>query len=270
MTLPQLYIGNGFTDFVDLVRRTYLPQDECTMFAATPPACEAGRSYLGQTWDMHATAFPYVVALHRLPKDGPASVTLTTTGCLSLIGINEAGIAVGNNNLVPRDAKIGVMYLAMIHHVLAQTSFDAAVSAIANAPRMSGHHYYIGGPAGEVAGIETTGTRHAVLKVDAEGIYAHANHYVDKGLAEYTVTEGGEHSLTRETRMWELLREAAGGLDAQGAAELLRDHEAPICCHTDEPDGSRTCAAVVMCPSERTMWITAGNPCEEEMAQLRP
>ena len=239
------------------------------MFGVAAQAGGAGKSYVGQTWDMHATAFPYVVVFERRPSEGPASMTLTTMGCLSLIGINEAGIAVGNNNLTPKDARAGVMYLALIHDALAQTNVDDAVRAITDAPRMSGHHYYVGGPGGEVVAIETTGERHENLGPNEAGVYAHANHYNDPGLAAYVGETAGEGSLKREARMWELLHEGAGGLDAGSLGNVLQDHEAPICCHATDPEhGGRTCAAVVMCPADRAMWVTRGNPCEEDMVEL--
>jgi len=258
----ELYIGNGYTDFVDLVRRRYPPAHECTAFAVTQTAAADGLTYVGQTWDMHASAFPYVVALDRRPATGPASMTLTTTGCLSLIGLNEAGIAIGNNNLAPRDAGPGVMYLAMIHTALAQETFEDAVKAVTHAPRMSGHHYYLGGPQGQFAAIETTRQRHALLRPRPSGVYAHANHYNDEELAAHVGQTPGEASLRRESRMWEMLEEGAGCLGQGEALRLLADHEGPICCHPNEPEGGRTCAGVVMCPQQRAIWLSKGNPCE--------
>ena len=76
---------------------------------------------------------------------------------------------------------------------------------------MSGHHYTIGGPDGELAGIETTAERHVRLGFDERGLYAHANHYNDEGLAAYVAQgEVTGTSPVREERMWEMLGHGHG------------------------------------------------------------
>jgi len=258
----ELLIGNGYTDFVDLVRRHASGPSECTFCAVGPEASADGKRYVGQTWDMSATAFPHVVAFQRVPKGAPASLTVTTAGCLSLIGVNEHGIAVGNTNLTPHDARPGVMYLATIHTVLAQTSFEAAVRVVTEAPRMSGHFFYIAGPAGELAAIETTALRHTVLEPSSAGILAHANHYVDPELVSYVgQTDPSENSLTREARMWELLDgRSTHNLDTLWS--ILRDHDAPLCRHAASDTDARTCAAAILSPTDRLIRMARGNPCE--------
>ncbi|MBN1669623.1 MAG: hypothetical protein JXR37_01225 [Kiritimatiellae bacterium] len=261
----ELYIANGYTDFVDLAKRRYGAVSECTSLAVAPKAAADGKLYMGQTWDMHASVMPHIVALHRKPADGPATIALTTAGCLALIGINEAGIGIGNTNLAPIDAKPGVMYLALIHNALAQDTFDAAVAAVTRAPRMSGHHYYLGGPAGEFTAVETSAARHAALTPDELGVYAHANHYDHRILARELVAERTPNSVARSSQMWRLLSREAGRLGPDSLAQLLCDHEAPICRHTDLPDEPRTCAAALMCPPDRKIWLLHGNPCEQQM-----
>jgi isopenicillin-N N-acyltransferase-like protein len=267
VTREELFIGNGYTDFVDLVRRQRPGPSECTHFAACPQACADGKLRVGQTWDMSASAYPHVVAFRRLPAGGPATLTVTTAGCLALIGLNEHGIAVGNTNLTPHDAQPGVMYLAMLHTALAQTSFDAAVRAICDAPRMSGHYYYVAGPAGELAAIETTALRHTPLQPDARGLLAHANHYVDPELVAYVSRDAlSKNSTAREARMWELLAATERhGTDSLWAC--LQDHAAPLCRH-EEPDSiARTCAAAVMTPGDRSIRMAKGYPCEAQYVE---
>ncbi|MBM3956466.1 MAG: hypothetical protein FJ313_00255 [Gemmatimonadetes bacterium] len=263
----ELLIGNGYTDFVDLVKRRASAVSECTAFAIAPVASRDGRSLLGQTWDMSASAYPYVVALRRMPRSGPASVTMTTTGCLSLVGINEHGIAVGNTNLVPADARNGVMYLATIHEALAQRTFEDAVRVVTDAPRMSGHYFYVGGPHGEIAGIETTATRSSQLVPDESGLLAHANHYVTD-LQSHASGPPGDNSLQREARMWELLRAEAAGHDLTTLTQALSDHETPICRHERPDEEIRTCSAAIMRPADRRLWMVKGNPCEEEFVEV--
>src|SRR5437763_16812248 len=61
--------------------------DGCSMIWARTPTGHI----LAQTWDMHATAIPYVMVL-GVPEseDGPAVRLLTVTGCLGMAGMNAS------------------------------------------------------------------------------------------------------------------------------------------------------------------------------------
>ena len=76
---------------------------------------------LAQTWDMHATAIPYVMVL-RVPEsdDGPAATLLTVTGCLGMAGMNARASAIAINNLYSTDATLGVVWPAMVRRALHQ------------------------------------------------------------------------------------------------------------------------------------------------------
>ena len=92
----EAVVVGGFTDVIDLVRGKGRPApviDECT--AVLDPAA----GVYAQTWDMHASAGEFVILLHIEPSSVPAAYVQTTAGCLGQIGLNEAGIGIGINNL---------------------------------------------------------------------------------------------------------------------------------------------------------------------------
>ncbi|MBI2299690.1 MAG: hypothetical protein HYU66_12240 [Armatimonadetes bacterium] len=257
-----LLIGNGYTDFKDVLC-TGAGTEECSSFWVRP---DDGSVLCGQTWDMHATAEPFVLLVHRRPDDGPATLSFTTAGCLSLIGINSAGFAVGNTNLVPTDARLGVIYLAMIHRVLASATWDQAVQSVTAAPRSSGHHYYLADGAGHAAGIETTATRHAALGDDG-GTYVHTNHYEAPELLPLAAPlDAGATTCGRAARLRELLDGAARPVTPPALATLLADHAGPtpICVHNAAPDGGKSCGLAILSPRTREMWVRVGNPCGGE------
>src|SRR6185295_16465871 len=114
--------------------------DGCSvMFAESP----TGR-IVAQTWDMHATAIPYVMVL-RVPESeaGPAATLLTVTGCLGMAGMNSARVAIAINNLYSTDATLGVVWPAMVRKALQQTHARAARDVIRTSPIGSGHHYLV-------------------------------------------------------------------------------------------------------------------------------
>ena len=270
LTLPQMVIGNGWTDYGDLLRRRGIEEiGGCTSLAVGGDLTAGHRTFVAQTWDMSPTARPYLVMVKRQPQAGPATLSLTTAGCLSLIGLNEAGIAVGNTNLLPTDARPGVHYLAIIHNVLAQSSFESARRAIIEGPRLSGHYYYLAGPGGEFCGIETSATRHQVIEPTL-GVYVHTNHYLGKVMLDSGLTTPPKaNSRARQQRMEELTGKLHGGVSAETIRSLLSDHggENPICRHTDDPASWASVAAAVISPEQRRMWARAGNPCQGEMQE---
>ncbi|MGI5818478.1 MAG: C45 family autoproteolytic acyltransferase/hydrolase [Armatimonadota bacterium] len=266
----ELLIGNGYTDYIDVLQGE-LADEECTSFIATGAATADGFTYVGQTWDMHAFAEPHMRVFRREPEDGPAWVTLTTSGCLSLIGLSEAQIAVGNTNVAPRDALPGVIYLAMIHEALRSPDYASARAAIEWAPRASGHYYYVASISGSVTGIETTATLHTALPMP-EGLLVHANHYHDGELAELSRNEAGENSIAREGMLDGYLRERVGELTLEHFIEGLRLSEGrhPVCRPpTDDPDAGTTCAAAIICPELRKAWLAPGNPATTDFEEVR-
>jgi len=211
---------------------------------------------------MHPEAADYLAVFCRRPSQGPASLVVSTVGCLSLAGINEAGIAIGNNDLKPTDARCGVTYLAVIHHVLQQTSLPGAVNAITLAERMSGHNYYLAGPEGELVDIETTATRYELIS-PAGSFYVHTNHYLAADLRDLDAQPRLESSTYRLERMGKLLHEHLGRVTPQTMMALMADEQGQAdrrICRRDPSDETPTCAAVVMSPQTGELWVVQGPP----------
>ena len=122
----EAILVGGFTDLVDIIRAqtgTAPVEDDCT--AVLDPT----RGVFAQTWDMHASAGRYVLMLKLDPIKGPGAVVQTTAGCLGQIGMNEAGIGIGINNLTSY-GKPGVTWNFVVRKALQQTDFDAAVECV--------------------------------------------------------------------------------------------------------------------------------------------
>lgn len=273
LSLPMLMICNGLTDIRDAVCNPQPPRQpgQCTSWMVAPDATSDGYVLAGQTWDMHGSARDYVVAFRRRPIDAPASLTVTTVGCLPLIGINQAGIAIGNNNLQPTDARQGLIYLAIISHALEQTTLAAAVNLITAAPRCSGHNYYLAHADGSLVNIETTAELAEVI-TPAAAFYAHTNHYLTPALqARQSPDTPSESSLWRLSRIDQLLHQHAGLIDPAVMMQIMRDqagHGDCNICRTDPADPAPTCAAVVMSPATGRIWATKGPPTTSQPTEL--
>ena len=263
----ELMIGNGLTDVRDVVLQSPGEQ-ECTSFIANRNGTDDGTVWFGQNWDMHATAEPYIRAFLRKPKDAPRTLTMTTTGCLTLTGINEEGIGIGNNNLVPKDARPGVIYLAMMHNALAQRTFDDTVRAITDARRASGHNYLLVSSEGNICFIETTATDSEILDADAP-VAVHANHYRAPRLVadDVSMDAPGESSLNRERRLGELLGDK---IDMGRVIGGLSDREPrPEICICQIGGDGITCGVVIGKVDAGELWATRGNALENDLTCMR-
>jgi len=125
----EIVVVNHYTDLRDIGRST----DDIDALIDHPAdlgGCSviytptAKGPLLGQTWDIHGSALPYVAML-RVPEhrtdEGivPESWVLTITGCVGMAGINTNGVAVTINNLKSLDARVGVLWPALVRKMLA-------------------------------------------------------------------------------------------------------------------------------------------------------
>ena len=267
--LEEVFFANALTDFQDVLWQAGENEIHgCTSFAVTPAGSQSGDSLIGQTWDMHASAETYITLFRRRPSEGPDTLTMSTAGCLTLIGINAAGIAVGNNNLQPMDARPGLIYLALLHEALQQTDWGEARRSITAAYRASGHNYVMAHESGACVDIETTALEHEEHFVRAPW-YVHTNHYLADRLRPlenpHLDRRSTEYRLRQVQRLLEASPERLGPGDLQAA---LSDHEGDdlaICRHGEGRE-ARSCAFVVANPSDRVLWASLGPPCQAKLA----
>lgn len=168
---PQEAVAvGGFTDLVDVVRARFAPAREehnCTGII------NPRTGVFAQTWDMHASAGEYVILLKIDPLIGPDAFVQTTAGCLGQIGMNEAGIAVGINNLTSM-GKPGVTWPFVVRKALEQKDLDDAVKVILDADLAGGHNYFVMGRDGEGATIEAMPRSKRLIRTNGSPL-VHAN-----------------------------------------------------------------------------------------------
>ncbi len=247
ITPAEAVVVGGFTDLVDVLRSlagNAPTEDDCT--AVIHP--EGG--YLAQTWDMHASAGEYVLVLKIDPLSGPNVVVQTTAGCLGQMGMNEAGIAVGINNLTAM-GRPGVTWPFVVRTVLEQTTLDAAVQVVVDAPVAGGHNFLLMGPDGEGVNIEAMPGHKEVTRVAADP-FVHSNHC----LSPLTASEEG-------ARLDESV--VSSDLRLKLGAELVDDLEGffaepAISRRASVPEEVATCGAVIMEPAALRMRAVWGVP----------
>ena len=221
----------------------------------------AGVGYFGQTWDMHASATPYVILLRGEPDDAPAFLAFTITGCVGMIGMNSAGICVGINNLMAADGQIGVTWVFVVRKILQQTSIDAALACLTEAKLAGAHNYMLMDKQGRGYEVEAMSTRQHVRPLREETII-HTNHcLIQQNLdaERERPPESQASSRNRLLRAQELLDNPAANLDDLMA--LTRD-EVAICTRPKPPMHVESCGAAIMCPASGEFWAVWGPPAD--------
>jgi isopenicillin-N N-acyltransferase like protein len=266
ITPAEAVIVGGYTDFIDAVRAIAhgtAVEDTCTA-VITPDAESGGAGFLAQTWDMHASATPHVFMFDIAPDDAPRAMVFTTHGTVGQIGMNDAGIAVGINNLTTDDGRVGVTWPFVVRKVLRQTSFDDALRCILEAELAGGHNFLLFDRNGSGASIEATST---VTHVEAlsEQPLAHTNHCLVPRTQEVEADRPPSlqaNSIARYLHATEAL-EASDEFTAASLMELLRD-ERSICRRPEPPFDYESSGAVVMRPATGDLWAVWGVPSDHD------
>lgn len=265
ITPAEAVIVGGYTDFIDTVRAVAggtAVEDACTA-VIVPDAIAGGAGFLAQTWDMHATATPRIFMLDVTPAGGPRALVFTTVGTLGQIGMNEAGIAIGINNLTADDGRIGVTWPFVVRKALRQTSFDDAVRCVLDARLAGGHNFLVFDRTGRGVSIEAMPTVRYLSELGGD-VVTHTNHCL---VAATQAVEGARpaalqtSSVDRLIHAPELLGDRPVTFEALVA--LTRD-ERSICRHPEPPFDYESCGAAIMRPATGDFWACWGVPSENE------
>ena len=273
LSLAELVINNGFTDFIDTIYNLgditvpavtpTLVADNCTAFMVPESRSATGQAYFGQTWDMHASATPYVILIQGQPNDAPSFLTFTVTGCVGMIGMNSAGITVGVNNLMATDGQIGVTWPFVVRKILQQDDLDAALDCLTGAKLAGAHNYMLMDSAGHGYEVEAMSTTHYV-HVLGDATISHTNHcLIQKNLdvARERPPASQNSSENRLRRAIELL--AKDDVTVDDLMALTRD-EVAICTRPQPPNQVESCGAAIMCPATGDFWSVWGIPADNE------
>ncbi|MES2504390.1 MAG: C45 family peptidase [Myxococcota bacterium] len=179
VTPEEIVVLNHYTDLRDI--------GGCTMVFVPSPT----GNLLGQTWDIDASALPHTLLLQF--KD---ALVLSVAGCLGLTGFNSQGVGICINNLSSLDARVGLVWPALVRRVLRARSAKEGSDLVMNAPLGSGHHYAVGDKS-DFFGIETSGTRKKLVQHGTDKPHFHTNHCLDQEIAEVSTVRTGSTTYHR-------------------------------------------------------------------------
>ena len=277
LSLAELIVVCGFTDFIDTVYNAanlkhpvaaHGGADNCTAFLVPNNQSKTSQGFYGQTWDMHDTATPHVILLRGNPTNKPEFLAFTTVGCVGMIGMNSAGVAIGINNLSATDGQIGVTWNFVIRKALEQSTVDDALACITEAPLAGAHNYMLMDASGKGYNVEAMSTTSFTTELEEDAI-VHTNHcLVEETQAVQRQREKAsqESSENRLNRGFELLSREM--IDEHDLQALTRDPEA-ICVSSKPPRHVETCGAAIMRPATGDFWAVWGLPSENEYEHFK-
>jgi isopenicillin-N N-acyltransferase-like protein len=265
LSVADLVITNGFTDFIDVVYAsgatrgsTIETEDDCTAFIVPDGMSDNAHGFFGQTWDMHEGSLPYVVMLRGRPTGRPAFLAFSVTGCIGMIGMNEAGIAVGINNLLGGDGQVGVTWPFIVRRILQQDNLEEAIACITAARRAGAHNYMLFDRHGAGVNVEAMATHCEITRI-GERALVHSNHCLSPSCLALDRPRAPESQASSEARLARARAALAGGmLTAEKLMALTRDEV--VCVHPTPPLHMTTCGAAIMQPALGRMWAVGGLP----------
>lgn len=268
LTLAELVIAGGFTDFVDAVYSAGKGEpalhgiNECTAFLVPAGRMSAGGGMLAQTWDMHEGSTENLVLLSGRPAAAPAFRVFTTAGALGMIGMNEAGLAVGINNLMGGDGRPGVTWPFVVREMLTKETVKDALDVLQRAPLAGAHNYLLMDATGAGANVEAMSSVSHTTPL-GEAPLAHTNHCLAPVTRAVERRRDPESQADSEARLADAERLlATNEMSAEYVMSVTADTR-NICHVGAAPRFIGTCGAVAMRPAEREMWVVAGRPSEE-------
>ena len=229
----------------------------CSAVVVPASGTKAGVPLAGQTWDLNPTDVDYVVAIRRKPTNGPQTWAVTCTGCLSLMGLNEHGLAVGTTNIKTYGSGPGVGYLSILHRsIRAKDCLDAEV-VIREAPHAGAHTYWLADAERQVE-LESSPNGSFARVVDETPI-VRTNHCLFETHQDLQGELPGDSSKARVARLKTLLaskqsHESLKALFADRADGVLSVNRYP-----EDEQGTATNAVFIVAPAERRAWACRGN-----------
>lgn len=249
----------------------YSTEMQCTQVLATGTATLDGKTYQGKTRDLSRGPLLQVL-MHREYDDGSYINEIQTAGRMTIPdGINQHGVSLTCSGMwsrrvivdLPR-ADVAWLTLNLQPILRCARSADEAIQMIKEQPRASGMQVIVADGKRAVA-LEVTDK--VVREFDAEeGVLVRTNHYFAPDL-QHLVPNPTEDRSTydRYARAMEMLQQRHGQITMQDILRIMSDHSLPpadsICRHGDGEERSKTCAATISCPEDRTMWGVLTNPC---------
>ena len=253
LSIEDIIILNNYTDFRDIT----LPDEGCTTIYSSlsdPPVA-------GQTWDMHESAKNFLCVIKEDEK-----IIFSLVGCLGLMGVNKKGLFIGVNNINTLDAKIGIVWPALVRSALEEDNLNALRDKVKTAQVTSGHNYLIADKTSGEHWEITPSIKGLASKASIEdkNVIFHTNHCLNTEVKN--IEDQNSISSTTHARFDICQKHYLEIKDENSMEAFLKSHEnhpKSICSHFNSgaQDPSMTCGGAVF--NFKTLQFKIWKGCEE-------
>jgi isopenicillin-N N-acyltransferase like protein len=269
VSAAALYGSTNMTDVRDVLLLPSSKTDEGCTSLLVPAALSRSRQVLvGQTWDLNPTDLDFVVAVHRRPKLGPETWSVTCAGALSLTGMSALGVAVGTTNIKTKRSRLGVGYLSLLHRAIRAGSAREAQQLVRTAPRAAAHTYWLADAQGATE-LECDPDTVIERSADPEPL-ARTNHCLSWAMRGAEGEAPTASSQKRLLRAEQQLR--SGAQDVATLQALMRDRADGVDSinrYTEDNQGTTTNACVIAVPARLELWACRGPADRGQWQQLK-
>jgi isopenicillin-N N-acyltransferase-like protein len=269
--------------FEDIVVLNFHSRDlarGCTIFFVGGELTVDGSSITGQTIDWTPSLKQYYRVVHQKVRGRPQIIQFTIPGILGLAGKNDKGLNVLMSILLTsEETQLGVPAYLMLRRAMEAEDLEEGVKILRNKKRASAFNYMLSDNTGRVCDVEAGPSFFFEHRNGNDPFFVHTNHCLSqelKAIDTYVQATRSNETLTRYSKMREMLQEksaliAKGGekLTLQDIFALIRDHHNfpdSICRHprkeVREEGRLSTMGVIVSRQNEEGLWILHRNPCE--------
>lgn len=257
--------GRGYDEMVALISYYELGEgipNLCTCFGVTGEATVGGETYIGQNWD---GGKPVLGVMLRVERDsGPNVLTYADYGFPAGYGLNSEGIIVVWNSVHCEKSQLGVPAYLIVREALHQKLLSEVIDRLIKIKRAESLNFIIADKNGEIYNFEATPNDYDLTY--CEKTIVHANHFVSGKLKieRDLILSEDSNTMIRHNRMAKLINKKCSNINLETAMSFQKDHAnypKSICRH---PPAGATCSASVILPEKREMYVSFGNPCENE------
>ena len=267
----------GTTNMTDIRDVVLFGQQEKLVGDAAEEGCTAlvlpkGKTHSeeiigAQTWDLNPGDIDYVVAIHRLPDEGPETWSVTCSGCLTLMGMNEHGLSLGTTNIKCNDVRDGIPYLGLLHRAIRCEDHFEAVDVIENAPRSGAHTYWVA-DANDATLLECSAQSSVHRNLGADAI-CQTNHCQDASLVAIQAEAPIESTKARLNKATELCNRGEHDVESIKALFANRDDDIhSINRYEEDEQGTTTNSCMIAIPAQKELWACKGPADRGEWRQL--
>lgn len=272
----ELYTVANMTDMRDVVLLgassgpplSKTSAEGCSSLLVPPAFVSAGEPLAGQTWDLNPEDVDYVVAVHRKPTAGPETWSVVCTGCLTIMGMNEHGLAVGTTNIKTYGSEPGVGYLGVLHRAIRSRSTDEASEAVRKAPHSGAHTYWLADGQRQVEWEASPNGQ--FMREAVSGPVMRSNHCLSSVHIQIEGEAPSVSSYKRLERMREVLGRGDVSVDSLRALFSDRsDGVNSINRYAEDGQGTATNAVFIAAPRQRKGWICRGPADRAEWVEIK-